>query len=113
MYQIPGERWVEALQLFRGTWCFSHRRDAISTLDKSPNDDFMGFFSIGFNHWNMGISMGNVCFSMLFFSIGTWEYPAIGTVFFFFIGTWEYRNGWLVVTGSMEIYDFPMILGME
>ena len=32
MYQIPGERWVEALQLFRGTWC-KHRRDAISTLD--------------------------------------------------------------------------------
>jgi hypothetical protein len=84
MYQIPGERWVEALQLFRGTWC-KHRRDAISTLDFAMVISCF-FFSMGFNHWN-----------------------------FFFIGTWEYRNGWdkVVVTGTMEIYDFPIILGME
>ena len=58
MYQIPGERWVEALQLFRGTWC-KHRRDAISTLDFAMTISWV--FSMGFNHWkcfywDMGIS---------------------------------------------------------
>jgi hypothetical protein len=57
MYQIPGERWVEALQLFRGTWC-KHRRDAISTLDFAMVISCF-FFSMGFNHWNCFFLLGH------------------------------------------------------